>query len=114
MRPNNGRDDGGKTAPVWQLCIEERLVRSELATEFVGDHIKARQQLPDLELHFGRGVQFAVTFVPPHTVGITHDLADAVVQEQRLDGAKERKYQLEAHSVLREGGSPEIPGCPLV
>ena len=39
-----------------------------------------------------------VAFVPPRSIGIAHDLADAVVHQQGLYRAKEWKDQLETHS----------------
>src|ERR1700683_409519 len=43
-------------------------------------------------------MQHSVPLVPPRRVGIAHDLADGLVEQQWLDGAKEWKDQLEAHS----------------
>ena len=104
-RSHTFRTNGCQTAAVWELRIEERLICSEFAPEFVCNHIKTGQELPCLELHFGRGMELATAFVPPHPIGIAHDFAYAVIQEQRLNGAKERKYQLEAHSDLSQAGS---------
>jgi hypothetical protein len=40
------------------------------------------------------------SFEPPDAVWIAHNLADGIVQEQRLDGPKEGENQLKTHSVF--------------
>lgn len=75
--------------------MEQRIVLVELFAELVGDDFEAGTQPAGVEGD-GRFAEYdPVTLIPPRSVGIAHDFADAFVEQQRLDGAEKWKDQLE-------------------
>src|SRR6202046_5550590 len=54
----------------------------------------------------------SVALVPPGCVGIAHNLADTLVQQEWLNGAKEGKDQLEAHRGVSWDQRPVKAGHP--
>ena len=63
----------------------------ELFAELVGDHFEAGAQSACVERDTRLPANDAVAFMPPRSIGIAHDFADAFIEQQRLDGAEEWK-----------------------
>jgi hypothetical protein len=107
------RNDRRKAASVRELRMEQRVVLVELFAELVGDHFEAGAQPAGVEGDGRFAAHDSVAFIPPRGVGIAHDFADAFVEQQRLDGAEERKDQLEAHGGnLRAMEAQRAAGLP--
>src|SRR5580692_1267398 len=100
------RNDRRKAASIRELRMENRVVLVELFAQLVGNHLEAGAESGTLEADRCFAAQDPVAPGPPGCVGITHDLADALVQQERLDGAKEGKDQLEAHRGYLLGWKP--------
>jgi hypothetical protein len=83
--------------------MENRVVLVELFAQLVGNHLEAGAESAGLETDREFAAQYPAALVPPGSVGIAHDLADTLVEQQRLDRAKEGKDQLEAHRGVSPG-----------
>src|ERR1039457_4808255 len=81
----------------------------------ISDHFETGAELASVERNGCFLAHDPVAFVPPRSIGIAHDLADAVVQQQRLYRAKKWKDQLETHSgYLTAMEAQRLAGLPRV
>src|ERR1039457_3421842 len=81
----------------------------------ISDHFETGAELASVERNGCFLAHDPVAFVPPRSIGIAHDLADAVVQQQRLYRAKKWKDQLETHSGnLTAMEAQRLAGLPRV
>src|ERR1039457_7374407 len=81
-------NDGGKAAPIRELRIQQWIVFVEFLPESVRYYFKARAQARCIELDARVAAQNPVPPEPPSRVRVAPDFADAVVKQERLDGAE--------------------------
>src|SRR5260370_402351 len=109
IRPDDGRENCGKTAPVRQLGVEERMLFVEFPPEAICNDFKAGCKLPRIEFYVGCTGHLAPALEPPLPIWIAHDFADHIVQEQRPNRFRERQkgFQVSVH----RGPLVECLGC---
>ena len=95
--------------------MQSGVVFVELFAELVGDDFEAGAQLAGVEGNVRFLAHYSIALVTPRGIRIAHDLADAFVEQQRLNGPKEWKDQFEAHSGnLTAMEAQRLAGLPRV
>src|SRR5580658_5276565 len=107
-RADNRRNDRRQTASVGELRVQDGIVFVEPFAKLVGDHFEAGTEFARVEGHGCFTVNDPVALVPPRGVGIAHDFADALVKQERLDGAEKRKDQFKTHSGCFQRWKPSV------
>jgi hypothetical protein len=78
--------------------MQERVIFIKPFPEMIGDDFKSGAELAGVKLNHRFPTNDPVALVPPSRIRIAHDLANALVEKESLDGTEERKDQLEAHT----------------
>ena len=71
--------------------MQDRIILVELFAKLISDDFEASTQPVCVEGYGCFAAHDAVALVPPRSIGIAHDLADTVVEQQRLYRAEEWK-----------------------
>src|SRR5580658_4248088 len=95
---HNRRNDRRQAASVRELRMEDRVIFVEPFAELIGNDFEAGAQPTGVEGDGRFAAEYPVAFVPPGGIGIAHDLADALVEQERLNGPEKRKDQLVTQS----------------
>jgi hypothetical protein len=69
--------------------VQERAVFIEPFAEMIGNHFESGSESAGVEVYGLFPANDPIALVPPGRVGITHDLAHAVIEQQTLNRSKE-------------------------
>src|SRR5271163_4989261 len=95
--PDPATPCGGKAAAVRELRIEHWMIFVKFFPKLIGNHFEPSAKPSGIELDRIFATDNAVAFIPPGRVGIAHDFADALIEQERLNWSKEGEDQFETH-----------------
>jgi hypothetical protein len=71
--------------------VQYGIVFISALSEVIGDDFETGTESPGVEVYGVLSANDPIPLVPPRGVRIAHDLAHALVEQQRLDGTEEWK-----------------------